>query len=417
MQEAIIVENLGKWFSRYHSQKPVTIMEAVLSGLQRMKPVEQFWALKDVSFQVAGGEMLGIIGHNGAGKSTLLQLLGGVAYPTEGQVTVNGRIGALLDLGAGMHGDLTGRENALVMAITAGLTKKTAQERFDQIVEFSELAAFIDNPVRTYSTGMMMRLAFSVAVHTAPEVLLVDEFLSVGDLSFQAKCLNRIAEMKDRGCAIVLVSHDVGQVERLCDRALWLKNGTIMAYGDPALVAGQYTGQIRSQTEQLTPDRPETPTAMEGKLKLKENRFGSLEVEIETVQLLPQATIHSGEPLCVEICYQNQKAVSAAIFGVSVTRSDNYKLLEINTAHQEAFAIPLQEQGILRLQIDRLDLASGEYFIDVGIYEKNWSYAYDFHWHTYSLLVKSKLSSQGVLNPPMHWEVASENLSTQSAIT
>ncbi|NBD17302.1 MAG: ATP-binding cassette domain-containing protein [Cyanobacteria bacterium] len=417
MQEAIIVENLGKWFSRYHSQKPVTLMEAVLSGLQRMKPVEQFWALKEVSFTVASGEMLGVIGHNGAGKSTLLHLLGGVVHPTEGRIRVQGRIGALLDLGAGMHGDLTGRENIFVMGIAAGLTRKAVTKRLEAIMEFAELEAFIDNPVRTYSTGMMMRLAFSVAVHTEPEVLLVDEFLSVGDLSFQAKCLNRIAEMKDRGCAIVLVSHDVGQVERLCDRALWLKNGTVLAYGDPALVAGQYTAQMRSQTEQLTPDCPETPTAIEGKLKLKENRFGSLEVEIETVQLLPQATIHSGEPLCVEIRYQNQKAVSAAIFGVSVTQSDNQKLLEINTAHQEAFAIPLQEQGILRLQIDRLDLASGEYFIDVGIYEKNWSYAYDFHWHIYSLLVKSTLSSQGVLNPPMHWEVASENLSTQSAIT
>jgi len=414
MQEAIIVENLGKWFSRYHSQKPVTIMEAVLSGLQRMKPVEQFWALKGISFIVGSGEMLGVIGHNGAGKSTLLHLLGGVAHPTEGRIKVQGRIGALLDLGAGMHGDLTGRENLFVMGIAAGLTRKAVARRLEAIITFAELEAFIDNPVRIYSTGMMMRLAFSVAVHTEPEVLLVDEFLSVGDLSFQAKCLNRIAEMKDRGCAIVLVSHDVGQVERLCDRALWLKNGTVMAYGEPTLVAGQYMAQMRSQTQQLTPERPEGLTAGGGKLKLNENRFGSLEVEIETVRLLPQATIHSGEPLCLEIRYQNQKAVSAAIFGVSVTRSDNQKLLEINTNHQQASAIPLQEQGILRLQIDRLDLASGEYFVDVGIYEQNWSYAYDFHWHTYSLLVKSTLSSKGVLNPPMRWEMASENLSTQS---
>lgn len=409
MQEAIIVEKLGKWFSRYHAQKPVTIMEAALSGLRRMKPVEQFWALKDVSFRVAGGEMLGVIGHNGAGKSTLLQLLGGVAYPTEGQVTINGRIGALLDLGAGMHGDLTGRENALVMAITAGLTRKTAQERFDQIVEFSELAAFIDNPVRTYSTGMMMRLAFSVAVHTEPEVLLVDEFLSVGDLSFQAKCLNRITEMKEGGCAIVLVSHDVGQVERLCDRALWLKKGTVMAYGEPTLVTGEYTAQMRLQTHQKTLNSVHNSTATEETLKLNENRFGSLEVAIEAVKLLPQAKIKSGDSLCIELSYKNHKAIASAIFSVSLTQTDNQKLLDINTFDQEAFPVPLEAKGTLRLNIDRLDLNSGEYLIDVGIYEENWSYAYDFHWHHYKLSVQSPLSSQGLINPPMHWEIRAAN--------
>ena len=240
MSTAILVKNLGKRFSRYHTAKPTTVMEAALKGMRQIRPIGYFWELRNVSFEVAKGEMLGIIGHNGAGKSTLLQILGKVANPNEGHIKVRGRVGALLDLGAGFHGDLTGRENVFVTGIVAGLSKREVTRHFDQIVEFAELENFIDNPVRTYSSGMMMRLAFSVAVHAYPDILLVDEFLSVGDLSFKTKCLNRIADMKSRGCAIVLVSHDVGQVEQLCDRALWLKHGTVVAYDEPAVVVGKY---------------------------------------------------------------------------------------------------------------------------------------------------------------------------------
>ncbi|NET40067.1 MAG: ATP-binding cassette domain-containing protein, partial [Cyanothece sp. SIO1E1] len=166
MASAILVENLGKRFSRYHAKKPVTFMEAALSGLRRIKPVDHFWALRGISFEVSAGEMLGVIGHNGAGKSTLLQLLGKVAHPNEGRIKTRGRIGALLDLGAGFHGDLTGRENVFVTAIVAGLSRREVAHRFERIVAFAELEGFIDNPVRTYSSGMMMRLAFSVAVYT-----------------------------------------------------------------------------------------------------------------------------------------------------------------------------------------------------------------------------------------------------------
>ena len=239
MRDAITVQDLGKRFNRFHAEKPTTIMEVALSGLRKMRPVEQFWALRHISFTVAPGEMLGIIGHNGAGKSTLLQLIGGVSHPDEGRVKRHGRIGALLDLGAGFHSDLTGRENVFVTAIVAGLTRREVARSFQSIVEFAELEVFIDSPVRTYSTGMQMRLAFAVAVHTHPDVLLVDEFLSVGDVAFQARCLARIAQLKEQGCAIVLISHSAEQVQQLCDRALWMKHGTVMTYGEPEIVAGQ----------------------------------------------------------------------------------------------------------------------------------------------------------------------------------
>ncbi|NJM99862.1 MAG: ATP-binding cassette domain-containing protein, partial [Phormidesmis sp. RL_2_1] len=322
MQNVILVENVGKHFQRYHAHKPSTFMEAAIKGFRQVRSLDQFWALRGISFEVSAGEMIGIIGHNGAGKSTLLQLLGKVANPNEGRIKMRGRVGALLDLGAGFHGDLTGRENVFVTAIVAGLSKREVRRHFDQIVEFAELEGFIDNPVRTYSTGMTMRLAFSVAVHTRPDILLVDEFLSVGDLSFQAKCLSRITDMKNQGCAIVLVSHDVGQVERLCDRALWLKKGTVRAYGGPTVVAGQYTTEMRTQTQQLTPDRPPDLTKSGQELRVNQNRFGSLEAEITDVRLMPNSTLDSGDKLSVEIDYQNLGVPKQAIFSVSITQED-----------------------------------------------------------------------------------------------
>ncbi|WP_245916063.1 ABC transporter ATP-binding protein [Merismopedia glauca] len=229
-------------------------MEAALAGWRGVRSNDYFWALRDVSFTVAPGEMLGVVGRNGAGKSTLLRLLGRVGRPDEGNIVLNGRVGALLDLGAGFHTDLTGRENVFVNAVVAGLLQREVRRQFDSIVEFAEIAQFIDNPIRTYSTGMMMRLAFSVAVHTHPAILLVDEHLSVGDQAFQNKCLDRIAQMKAEGCAVVLISHNAKQIEELCDRAIWLNQGRIWAEGEADTVVEQYRGAMGavSPSEELT---------------------------------------------------------------------------------------------------------------------------------------------------------------------
>jgi len=236
----IRVEGLSKLFPRFHADKPMTLQEVFQRGLRRMRPTDFFWALEDVSFVVEPGRMVGVVGLNGAGKSTLLRLVAGVGRPDRGRVELRGRVGAILDLGVGFHPELTGRENVYVSGVTSGLTRAEVEERFDEIVAFAELADFLDNPLRTYSSGMQLRLAFAVASHIEPEVLLVDEVLAVGDLRFQEKCFERLARFKSQGCTGLLVTHAPEHVQRLCDEALWLHEGRLAAHGPADEVVKRY---------------------------------------------------------------------------------------------------------------------------------------------------------------------------------
>ena len=240
MDHSVVVKGLSKQFHRYHADRPWTLHETLTRGLRRFRAFDRFWALRDVSFAVAPGRMLGLIGSNGSGKSTLLRLIGGVGRPDEGSIEVHRRMGSLLDLGTGFHPDLTGRENVFVNGVISGLTRREVAERFDSIVAFAELEAFIDNPIRTYSTGMQMRLGFAIAVHAEPEILLIDEILSVGDHSFQHKSFERIARFKSQGCTIILVTHDTSVVREVCDEAIWLNSGRLVLHGHPDEVVDQY---------------------------------------------------------------------------------------------------------------------------------------------------------------------------------
>jgi homopolymeric O-antigen transport system ATP-binding protein len=243
MGAEIVVRSVGKSFRLFHPRRPQTLQEAVVHGLRGLKPVDRFWALRDISFGVAPGKMVGIVGANGAGKSTLLRLIGGVGRPDEGQIQVNGRIGALLDLGAGFHPDLTGRENVYINGVISGLSRREVSRSFDSIFHFAELEDFIDSPLRVYSTGMQMRLAFAIAVHIEPEVLLIDEVLAVGDISFQHKCIERIERFKVQGCTILLVSHEPALIAAQCDEAIWLHCGKMVSYGQAAVVTEEYVNE------------------------------------------------------------------------------------------------------------------------------------------------------------------------------
>lgn len=414
MQDVIVVQGLSKQFRRYHAHKPATLKEAALKGLRGlrgMQPVETFWALQDVSFSVAPGRIVGLIGRNGAGKSTLLRLIGGVGLPDRGKVTVRGHIGALLDLGAGFHPDLTGRENVFVNGVISGLTRRQVRRYFDSIVAFAELEKFIDNPLRTYSTGMQMRLGFAIAVHTSPDILLIDEVLVVGDLSFQRKCIERIVQFKNDGCAIVLVSHDEGQIEQLCDEVLWLRSGQLVAHGDAKVVIGQYVSEMTEETRRRTPlGKPALRTPTGAELRLNENRFGSLEMEITTVNLFSvegssTKSIDSGNPLRIEIEYDAPQPIASPHFVVTITREDQLVCYDTNTSAMGQTIPTLQGPGKITLHLERLDLCSGQYYVNVGVYESDWTYAYDYHWHVYPLLVRQFGFEKGVVCPPNWWEI------------
>src|SRR5947208_11536247 len=233
---AIELTNVTKVYLRYARKKQfATLKSALLKGslIQDLQPDEKFPALQGVSFAVAAGQTYGIIGRNGSGKSTALKLVAGITKPTSGTVTVRGRISALIELGAGFHPEISGRENVFINGIMLGLTKREIERRFDEIVEFAELKDFIDAPVKTYSSGMYMRLGFAVAIHVDPDVLLVDEVLAVGDEGFTHKCLDKFGEFKRRNKTILLVTHSLGLVERFCDEALWLDAGRATDHGDP----------------------------------------------------------------------------------------------------------------------------------------------------------------------------------------
>ncbi|MEO7158865.1 MAG: ABC transporter ATP-binding protein, partial [Vicinamibacterales bacterium] len=252
MTPAIDVINVSKVYRRYAQKKQfATLKSAILNGsiLGDLKPDETFQALHHVSFQVPKGCTYGVIGSNGSGKSTLLKCVAGITRPTEGDVKVDGRISALIELGAGFHPEISGRENIFINGIMLGLTKKEIQHKFDEIVDFADMKDFVDAPVKTYSSGMYMRLGFAVAVHVDPDVLLVDEVLAVGDQSFTHKCLDKFAEFRRRNKSILLVTHSLDLVEKFCDVAHWLNKGVTNGEGDPKRIVAAYMIDVEDAEE------------------------------------------------------------------------------------------------------------------------------------------------------------------------
>lgn len=417
MPPAIVVEGLAKQFRSYHADRPRTLKELFVSRLHHMRAGERFWALSGVNFDVEPGEIVGIVGGNGAGKSTLLRLIGGVGRPDLGKVKIRGRVAGLLDLGAGFHPELTGRENVFVSGVVAGLTRRQITQRLDSIVAFAELERFIDSPLRTYSTGMQMRLAFAVGIHTSPDVLLIDEVLGVGDLAFQQKCLARIRQFKADNCAIVLVSHDTGQIRQLCDKALWLKHGRLAAQGDPEEIVEQYIAEMDTETKRKTPvEWPHRTTPAGSELRVHENRFGSMELEIVSVRLLNKwdrvvTEFCSGDPLHVEIEYSASRPIELPIFSVTISSEDDQPCTDLNTNAAGITLPTLRDAGRITLHFDRLDLNGGRYYVDVGVYTQNWDYAYDYHWRIYPLTVLPTNSKKGALYPPHHWECSDSGVS------
>ncbi len=403
MDAAVVVTRVSKRYERSRPDRPRTFQQAVLRGLRGLGSGDSFLALDDVSFSVTPGQMVGLIGHNGAGKSTLLRLIGGVGRPDRGEIRVRGRVGALLDLGAGFNPELTGRENVLLASVIDGVTRAEVARRFDDIVAFAELDDVIDSPLRVYSSGMQLRLAFAVAVHADPQVLLVDEVLAVGDVAFQRKCLRRIEAMQRDGCSVLLVSHDANTIRTLCDAAVFLRGGQVVEMGPADAVVGRYLAEMQAETRRRTPVAPPSEAEAVPGLRMNENRFGSMEVVISGVRLLdawgaPASVVASGAPLSIAIDYRTPAGRREPVFGISIAREDGPVCLDL-----QAGAEAVAASGTVTLRLDRLDLAAGRYRVSAGAYEQGWSHAYDFHWQAYGLEVDGPPGGDGVLVPPHTW--------------
>src|SRR4051794_38785386 len=336
---AIELDHVTKIYRRYSGRQFATLKSALLqrSILRDLRPSETFPALTDVSFSVPKGSTYGVMGRNGSGKSTALKLVAGITKPTSGTVTVKGRISALIELGAGFHPEISGRENVFINGIMLGLTRREIQQRFDEIVDFAELRDFIDAPVKTYSSGMYMRLGFAVAIHVDPDVLLVDEVLAVGDEGFTHKCLDKFGEFKRRNKTILLVTHSLSLVERFCDEAVWLDEGQKRSEGDPKRVVGAYLTKVEEGEDALLAattaravEAAQPPEASEGQapadptsnmFHATEGRWGSREIEITEVTFLdpagqPTFVFHSGEAMAVRIRLRAGEPVDDFVFGV-----------------------------------------------------------------------------------------------------
>jgi len=397
---AVRFERVSKRFVTHH-QRPRSFQELVVNLFRRGER-EELWALRDVSFTVERGETLGLIGENGSGKSTVLKLIGGILQPTSGRVEVEGRLAALIELGAGFHPDLTGRENIFLNGSLLGLSRREMQARFDEIVEFSELGRFIDMPLKHYSSGMQMRLGFAIATCVDPDVLLVDEVLAVGDESFQRKCLARIQSFRGTHKAIVFVSHDLGAVRELCDRVIWLEEGRVMAEGSAHEVVGRYLTHVGEQEEARM-------AAQEAGCRDEKLRWGTGEAEILAVRLLDAQgrERHLFDPedaLRIEIDYHARQPIEEVVFGIGIFRDDGTHCFGSNT-HLEGHTLSLEPgHGRVQVWIERLGLLAGTYTLDVAIHAPN-EHPYDYWRRCQTFAVRSPISDSGVFRPRHRWVV------------
>jgi ABC-type polysaccharide/polyol phosphate transport system ATPase subunit len=413
---AIEIENVSKLYKKFaHKKQFQTLKSALLGGnlFETLSPLQSFSALKDVNCTIAKGSMFGIIGSNGSGKSTLLKLIAGISKPTYGKVTTHGKISALIELGAGFHPEISGRENIFINGIMLGLTRKEISRKFDEIVKFAELEEFIDQPVKTYSSGMFMRLGFAVAVNVDPDILVIDEVLAVGDEAFAHKCLDKIGDFKKRKKTMVLVTHSMGMVEKLCDSAMWLKKGQVMKIGDPRMVCGSYLMDVEGKEEkdlQAEYEKVAEKLAMsqDSGSRIQQSRWGGGEIQITKVQLLDaheqeKHVFTTGEPIQIKLFVRAREVVDDFVFGIGIFNSEGICCYGTNTHIEQYEPLELKGSGEITFYIDQLNLIEGTYFMDVAAHRRD-EYPYDYHRHLYTFKVRSRTKDVGIFRPTHRWE-------------
>lgn len=425
MKEAVKIMDLSKKFRRYH-EKTANIKYAALNLFKGRKAAryEDFYALKNINMSIQEGETVGIIGENGSGKSTLLKLIARILFPDQGQILTRGTIATLIELGAGFHSELSGRENIYVNASLLGFKKKEIDEKIEEIIDFSGLVNFIDNPIKTYSSGMYLRLGFSIAINVDPDILLIDEILAVGDENFQKKCFERIEDFKNKGKTILLVSHDLAVIERMCDRVFLIDNGQQFYKQDPVDVISEYHRMLfrkRKQALRLNQNGMTEEEPVEDKTlsSTQFNRWGSREAEIKAVKFFDDKgnetyDFKTGEYLKIRFDYRAGQKVEKPIFGIAIYREDGILLTGPNTGTADFPIDSIEGKGAVEYIIPSLPFLPGSYLFSVSIYDSSLRHAYD---HLEKCLVFNVVESRkikekfGTFHIPSEWRHIKEGKS------
>lgn len=365
-EPAIVVSDVSKRF-RLYKDKPSSLKERVT----RLKGAdyEEYWALKDVSFEVPRGSTFGLIGHNGSGKSTMLRLMAGIHRPTSGSIRVDGRVSALLELGAGFHPDLTGRENIYLNGSILGLNRRSITAKIDEIIEFAGLGEFIDTPVKVYSSGMFVRLGFSVAVHVDPDILIIDEVIAVGDEDFQRRCFDHLYHLRSNGSTIVMVTHSLNLVQQMCDSAAWLDHGELKALGSAPDVVHHYLDQVNVVEAQRLEDG-----ALAAAAAAVEKRAPHEMITIEEVEFLdrdgqPTMVATPTEPLTVRMHWRSKEPIEEPLFSFAIENEAGVYVANPGMRPSTEPRKNLVGTGYVDYRMDELVLGPGQYTLSVAAHD------------------------------------------------
>lgn len=418
MQSAISVDDVSKRF-RLHHEKYTSLKERVIHLGKSSH--EDYWALEHVGLDISEGETIGLLGHNGSGKSTLLKCIAGILQPTSGSIRSRGRMAAMLELGAGFHPDLSGRENVYLNASLLGISKEFVDSRFDEIVGFAELEQFIDNQVKFYSSGMYVRLGFAVAVNMEPEILLVDEVLAVGDELFQRKCLDRVRQFQREGRTIVVVSHSVEMVRQICDRAAVLHQGELVALDNPGEAIRSYREHLLQRRAHIDEEHEAWLSAGEKAVETKEiseqdaiellpygekqEKRRSLDLAISDVTIafpkqVERPYLLPGEPLAIRIAYQTAIPISDVTIGIAIHDMEGRVIYGANTDLLGVDLGVLSGSGVVEFAVADVPLLDGDYPITVGAVTHDGAKVYDWHDQRYHFSVMNPGRADGLVNMP-----------------
>lgn len=409
MNTAIEASGIKKVYKLY--QQPIDRVKETFSRKSK-KYCQEFYALNDISFSVRRGETIGFVGRNGSGKSTLLKILTGVLQPTEGSVQVNGKVSALLELGAGFNAEFTGRENIYLNGTIMRIPREEMDKRVPAILEFADIGEFIDQPVKTYSSGMFVRLAFAVAINVDPEILIVDEALAVGDTRFQLKCMDKFKEFQQKGKTILFVSHDIHAIKRFCERTIWLNKGTMVMEGNTDFVTDQYTDFLKSELT-LEDFLKEKESKVKKSLPaITQERMDSIDIaEVLSLDLFSE----KGEPIdnvrhgsCLRLVIQyivKETSVDSPVLGVAIRSIDNEYICGLNTLLDNKKLPWNQGLNTVELEYECFNLVGGSYYFDVALMDSTATVNIDYKTKIKSFFVAMNYIAEGIVVLNHQWKV------------